>query len=160
MAIKQYRVDGRMLHGQVCTAYGRVLSINEYIVINEAVANDELQVSLLEMAAMTSYVRVVSPKEAYEIISNNDFEGTSTLIVFKEIDDAVELIELGLKIDAIQIGGMYEKKGRDRKQYDTALFADDNDIACFRKLEDAGVDLTFQLVPDYQEKKLSNLVKY
>jgi len=160
MAIKQYRVDGRMLHGQVCTAYGRVLSINEYIVINEAVANDELQVSLLEMAAMTSYVRVVSPKEAYEIISNNDFEGTSTLIVFKEIDDAVELIELGLKIDAIQIGGMYEKKGRARKQYDTALFADDNDIACFRKLEDAGVDLTFQLVPDYQEKKLSNLIKY
>ena len=160
MAIKQYRVDGRMLHGQVCTAYGRVLSINEYIVINETVANDELQVALLEMAAMTSYVRVVSPKEAYEIISNNDFEGTSTLIVFKEIDDAVELVELGLKIDAIQIGGMYEKKERDRKQYDTALFADDNDIACFRKLEDAGVDLTFQLVPDYQEKRLSNLIKY
>ena len=160
MAIKQYRVDGRMLHGQVCTAYGRVLSINEYIVINEAVANDELQVSLLEMAAMTSYVRVVSPKEAYEIILNDDFEGSSTLIVFKEIDDAVELVELGLKIDAIQIGGMYEKKGRERKQYDTALFADDGDIACFRKLEDAGIDLTFQLVPDYQEKKLSNLIKY
>ena len=160
MAIKQYRVDGRMLHGQVCTAYGRLFSINEYIVINEAIANDELQVSLLEMAAMTSYVRIVSPKEAYEIITNEDFEGSSTMIVFKEIDDAVELVELGLKIDAIQIGGMYEKKGRDRKQYDTALFADDNDLACFRKLEDAGVDLTFQLVPDYQEKKLSNLIKY
>lgn len=160
MAIKQYRVDGRMLHGQVCTAYGRLFSIDEYIVVNEAVANDDLQVSLLEMAALSSYVRVVSPKEAYDIISEGDFEGNSTLVVFKEIEDALELVEMGLKIDAIQIGGMFAKKGRDREQYDTALFADEQDKACFRKLADAGVDLTFQLVPDYQEKKLSNLIKY
>lgn len=160
MAIKQYRVDYRMLHGQVVTAYGRVFGIDEYIVINEVISKDELQVSLLEMAAMLASVRVVSPKEAYEIISNADFNGKNILIVFREVEDAVELVELGLKIDAIQIGGMFAKKDRNRKQYDVALFADEQDKEAFRTLDAHGVDLTFQVVPDYREKKLKDLVKY
>ena len=161
MAIKQYRVDGRMLHGQVCTAYGRMWSIDEYIIINDAVSTDELQVSLLELAALSSKVHVLSVKDAYEFISGNKCSGSNTLVVFKEIDDAAEIVcDYGLKITDLQIGGMYSKDGRDRKKYDVALFADDRDAANFRRLDDAGVDLTFQVVPDYKEKKISSMIKY
>ena len=159
MAIKQYRVDGRMLHGQ-STQYGRLFSIDEYIVVNEAASKDEMQITLMELVVPMATVRAMSPKDAVEAIKNNDFEGNSTMVVFKEIEDAVEALELGLKMDAIQIGGMFEQKGRGRKQYDVALFADDSDCVAFRKLEDAGIDLTFQVVPDYKEKKLSNMIKY
>lgn len=160
MAIKQYRVDYRMLHGQVVTAYGRLFGIDEYIVVNEAISKDDLQVSLLEMAAMLATVRVVSPQEAYEIIANSDFHGKNTLVVFREIEDAVEVAELGLEIDAIQIGGMFSKKDRNRKQYDVALFADEQDKKAFRILTDMGVALTFQVVPDYREKKLSDMMDF
>lgn len=161
MGIKQYRVDGRMLHGQVCTTYGRLYGVDEYIVVNEAISNDELQISLLELASLHAGVHVLSPKDAYDFITNEKFEGTTTMVVFKEIDDAVELIvDLGLKVDAVQIGGMYSKSGRQRKKYDVSLFADDLDAACFRKLADAGVDLTFQVVPDYKEKQLAKMINY
>ena len=161
MAIRQYRVDFRMLHGQVCAAFGSVYGIDEYLVVNAETAKDDFQVSLLEMAAISSAVRVVSPKEAYGIITSDDLEGRSTMVVFKEIEDAVELIvDLGLGVKSLQISGMFAKTGRNRKQYDLTLFADDQDCAAFRKLEDAGVDLTFQVVPDYKAKKLSALVRY
>lgn len=160
MGIKQYRVDNRMLHGQVITAYGRSYNIDEYIVVNEEISKDDLQISLLEMAAMMAKVRVVSPKELVEIVKSNDLKGTNTLVVFKEIEDAVESVENGLTMEALQIGGMFSREGRDRKRYDVALFADEQDKSAFRKLEDMNIDLSFQVVPDYRAKKLSSLIKY
>lgn len=160
MGIKQYRVDNRMLHGQVITAYGRSYGIDEYIVVNEEISKNDLQISLLEMAAMMAKVRVVSPKELVEIVKTNDLKGTSTLVVFKEIEDAVESAENGLTMEALQIGGMFSREGRDRKKYDVALFADEQDKSAFRKLEDMNIDLSFQVVPDYRAKKLSSLIKY
>lgn len=159
MAIKQYRIDGRMLHGQ-STQYGKLFSIDEYIVINEAVSKDDLQISLLELVAPSCIVRVLSPADACHVISGGEFHGTNTLVVFKEVEDAVELLELGVKMPAIQVGGMFAKKGRERRQYDVTLFADEQDCAAFRKLENAGVELSYQVVPDYKEKKLSSMIKY
>jgi len=159
MAIKQYRIDGRMLHGQ-STQYGKLFSIDEYIVVNDAVSKDELQISLLELVAPTCTVHVLSPADTYDLIAAGKFHGTNTLVVFKEVEDAVDLLERGIKIPAIQVGGMFAKKGRERKQYDVTLFADEQDCAAFRKLENAGVELSYQVVPDYKEKKLSSMIKY
>ena len=46
MAVIQYRLDGRMLHGQVSN-FARALNIEEFVVINEKTANDPTQVCLL-----------------------------------------------------------------------------------------------------------------
>jgi len=40
MAIVKYRVDSRMLHGQTAAAWGKVLHVDEYIVINEKTASN------------------------------------------------------------------------------------------------------------------------
>jgi PTS system mannose-specific IIB component len=149
-----------MLHGQVVSAFGRVYGIDDYIIVNEKIANDEFQVSLLEMAALGSVVRVVSPSDLVTIIKDEDFQGQNTMVVFKEIDDAALAVKAGLPLTSLRVGGMFSKKGRERKQYDLALFADQADLDNFRILEDAGVKLVFQLNPDYQEKALSSLVKY
>jgi len=63
-------------------------------------------------------------------------------------------------MDQISIGGMFEEKGRDRKQYEKCLFVDDHDIECFKYLESEGVELVHQVVPEYKESKVKDLVKY
>ncbi len=161
MAILLYRVDGRMLHGQVCTTYGRMWRIDEYLVINEEIAKNELQISLLEMAAMGARVHVLSPKDAYEFLANDKCKGSNTIVVFKELMDAVEVIvDYGLKVEALQIGTMFNNKDGTRKKYDISLFANDEDAKQFRKLADKGVALTYQAVPDSKEKQLSSMVQY
>ena len=160
MAIVKYRVDSRMLHGQTAAAWGKVLHVDEYIVINEAVANDPMQVTLLELAGTGCEVAVVSPSDAKQIFDDEDFYGDKTLVVFKTIDDAVELVELGYQIDEISIGGMFAEKGRDRVQYEKCLFVDEHDKECFRILESHGVKLVHQVVPEYKESKLKDLVDY
>lgn len=160
MAIIKYRVDSRMLHGQTSAAWGKVLHIDEYIVVNEATANDPMQVTLLELAGAGNEVSVVSPEAAKEIFDTDDFYGNRTMIVFKTIDDAVEIVKLGYHIDELSIGGMFEEKGRNRVQYEKCLFADDHDIECFRYLDSQGVKLVYQVVPEYKEYKVKDLVKF
>ena len=160
MSVIKYRIDSRMLHGQTAAAWGKVLHVDEYIVVNEKVANDSMQVTLLSLASAGNKLQVLSPAKAFEVISNEKFKGKKTLVVFKTIDDVVETVKCGLKIDQVSIGGMFEEKGRDRKQYEKCLFCDDHDIECFRYLESEGIDIVHQVVPEYKESKVKDLVKY
>lgn len=159
MPIVQYRVDGRMMHGQVRT-FGKSLSADTYLIINEAAANDPTQVMLLELAGLNEEVIVVSPKDALDLINDGEFDDTKTLVVFKEIDDAVELIKLGHQFKELCIGGMFAKDKRDRIKYEICLFVDEQDKACFRFLEEQGVIITHQVVPDYKKSFVRDLVKY
>ena len=157
MAIVKYRVDSRMLHGQTAAAWGKVLHVDEYIVINEKTANDPMQVTLLQLAGTGCDVKVCSPEEAMELFEEDELEGERTFVVFKTIDDAVELAELGWQMDEISIGGMFEEKGRDRVQYEKCLFVDEHDKECFRKLEAHGVHLVHQVVPEYKESNVKEV---
>lgn len=160
MAIVKYRVDSRMLHGQTAAAWGKVLHIDEYIVVNADTANDPMQVTLLELAGTGCEVAVVSPAEAKEIFDAEDFYGDRTFVVFKTIDDAVEIVKMGYHIDELSIGGMFEEKGKNRIQYEKCLFVDEHDKECFRFLETHGVKLVHQVVPEYKQSKLKDLVDY
>jgi len=149
-----------MLHGQTAAAWGKVLHVDEYIVINEQVANDSMQKTLLSLASAGNKLQVLSPAAAYDVLTNNKLKGKRTFVVFKTIDDVVELVKLGWKIDQVSIGGMFEEKGRNRVQYEKCLCVDDKDIECFKYLESQGVDLVHQVVPEYKESKVKDLVKY
>lgn len=160
MTAVAYRVDGRMLHGQICTAWGRTLHIDEYIIVNETVANNPMQVTLLELAAMGTTVTVCSPKDAAEKMKNSDFSGNHPMFVFKYIQDAAEFVKEGCKIDELGIGGMYDEAGKNKVKYEMNLFVNDEDKECLKFLDSQGIRMTFQIVPEYKAKMVKDLVKY
>ena len=59
-------------------------------------------------------------------------------------EDAVRLIEGGLRIDTINVGGMTHKEGN--KQLSDAVTVNPSNIAAFKKLLDMGVKLSLQKV--------------
>lgn len=159
MAVVQYRLDGRMLHGQVSN-FGRALNIEEFVVINEKTANDPTQVMLLELAALNADVDVVSPSEAFELLTGDELADYRVMVVFKEIFDAVELVKLGYAMKEICISGMYAKDNENKVKAEACLFVDDRDKEAFRFLEDHGVLLTHQISPEYNKKLVHDLVKF
>ena len=76
MAVIQYRLDGRMLHGQVSN-FARSLNIDEFVVVNEKTAQDPTQVMLLELAALNADVDVVSPRQALELLNSSELTITA-----------------------------------------------------------------------------------
>ena len=159
MAVIQYRLDGRMLHGQVSN-FARALNIEEFVVVNEKTANDPTQVLLLELEALNAEVDAVSPEDAYDLLTGDELEDYRVMVVFKEIFDAVELVKLGYSMPEIVISGMYAKDNENKVKAEACLFVDDKDKEAFRYLEDHGVLLTHQISPEYNKKMVHDLVKF
>ena len=51
MEIRLARIDDRLIHGQVATAWAKQININRIIVVSDEVANDSLRKFLLQEAA-------------------------------------------------------------------------------------------------------------
>ena len=159
MAVIQYRLDGRMLHGQVSN-FARALNIDEFVVVNEKTAQDPTQVMLLELAALNADVDVVSPRQALELLNSSELDDYRVMVVFKQIEDAVELVELGYEMDELCISGMYASDRENKVKVEACLFVGEQDREAFRFLEEHGVLLTHQISPEYNKKRVRDLVQY
>lgn len=159
MAVIQYRLDGRMLHGQV-RHFASNLNIDYFVVVNEATANDDTQVMLLELAALNAEVEVLSPEEAYDVLDSGELDDYRVMVVFKEIYDAEEMVKLGYdQMDKVVISGMFQNKEGTKENCGPSLFVDEKDKAALKYLLDKGVTLTHQISPEYAEKQVKDLVK-
>lgn len=159
MAVIQYRLDGRMLHGQVSN-FARSLNIDEFVVVNEKTAQDPTQVMLLELAALNADVDAVSPRQALELLNSSELDDYRVMVVFKQIEDAVELVELGYEMDELCISGMYASDRENKVKVEACLFVGEQDREAFRFLEEHGVLLTHQISPEYNKKRVRDLVQY
>ena len=159
MTVIQYRLDGRMLHGQVSN-FARSLNIDEFVVVNEKTAQDPTQVMLLELAALNADVDVVSPRQALELLNSSELDDYRVMVVFKRIEDAVELVELGYEMDELCISGMYASDRENKVKVEACLFVGEQDREAFRFLEEHGVLLTHQISPEYNKKRVRDLVHY
>ena len=153
------RVDGRMIHGQVATTWARLLQVDEIIVVNDEIAHDETQTTLLELAIPSGTdLSVVTTDEAYDILTNEKFQGSRTMIVYRELHDVVKVVEKGFKPESINIGGMYFKEGK--TQYAKALAVDQNDIDDFKMLVDNGIDVFYQVAPFNDKESIKKYIKF
>lgn len=160
MGVLQYRLDGRMLHGQVRN-FASALNIDYFVVVNEATANDETQVMLLELAALNADVEVLSPEDAYDVLDSGELDDYRVMVVFKEIYDAAKLVELGYdQMDELVISGMFQNKEGTKEKCAPSLFVDDKDREALRCVADHNVLLTHQISPEYTKKQVKDLVKF
>ena len=156
MAILQYRLDGRMLHGQVST-FATYLRIDHFIVVNEKIANDDTQVMLLELAAIDASVDVVSPEDAFDLIEEEDDSDDRTMVVFKEISDLKEMVEKGFTCDEVDISGVYARG--DREKVAACFFLDAQDREDLKYIMDKGIKLYHQIQNDLKKQDVADLVK-
>ena len=67
------------------------------------------------------------------------------------------MVEGGVPIKKVNIGNMHMAEGK--RQVATSVAVDDNDVATFKKLQDLGVELEIQRVPQTGVEDLSKLWK-
>ena len=163
MAVLLYKLDERMLHGQVVSTFGRVLKPDEFIVVNEATSKDEEQKTLLELALPAgAEFDIVSPKTYAKIDKDNDYWGNKTFVVFRRIEDVVESIENGATIPWLNCAGFYQdpKASEEQTNYGINLWVTASDKKALRWLEDHGVELKYQVSHTTTPCALSAKVKY
>jgi len=152
------RIDSRLLHGQVATAWTPDSRANRIIVVSDTVSKDELRKKLIEQAAPTGVKANVIPiKKMIEVAKDPRFGDTKALLLFETPQDALATIEGGVTIDTLNVGSMAHSTGK--TMLNKVLSMDKDDVATFEKLRDLGVKFDVRKVPADSKSDLFGLIK-
>lgn len=156
--IKLARLDTRLLHGQVATAWTPDSKANRIIVVSDAVAKDELRKSLIQQAAPNNVrANIVPISKMIEVAKDDRFGGVDAFLLFETVEDVLTAVEGGVSIKSLNVGSMAHSEGK--TMVNKVLSMDKNDVAAFEKLRDLGVGFDVRKVPNDSKANLFDLIK-
>lgn len=151
------RIDSRLLHGQVATAWTPDSKANRIIVVSDAVAKDEMRKTLITQAAPPGVkANVVPIKKMIEVAKDPRFGETKALLLFETPQDALAAIEGGVPVETLNVGSMAHSTGK--TMLNSVLSVNKDDVAAFEKLRDLGVKFDVRKVPNASKSDLFALI--
>jgi PTS system mannose-specific IIB component len=157
MNIGLARIDDRLIHGQVATRWTKETNVTRIIVVSDEVAADHVRKTLLTQVAPPGVTaHVVDIAKMIRVWNNPKYGGDRVMLLFTNPTDVERLVEAGVKIPSVNIGGMAFRQGK--TQVNNAVSVDDKDIAAFKKLNERGIELEVRKVSSDQRLKMMDLI--
>ena len=141
-----FRVDNRMVHGQVIEAWLPYLDARQLIVVNDALAMDALQQQIMQLAIPGRInVQFIPVNDAKGLHNQLEKEGTPTLFLAANCQDVVRMVEQGISVPTLNIGNMHYARGK--RQICAHVAISDDDQCCLEYLKQLGTIFDFRCVP-------------
>lgn len=155
--IKMTRVDHRLLHGQVAFTWIRQVGADCILIANDAVAKDELRMSVLRMAKPQGVKLVMkSVDDSIKALTSGVTDKYNLFIITESIEDAWRLCKAVPAIRKLNIGGVKVEDGK--RQISEAVFVSDEECARIRELDAAGVHVFVQMTPSERSDEAMKLI--
>lgn len=144
--IALFRVDYRLLHGQVVFSWCSALNPDCILVANDDVVKDELRKTTLKLGKPAGTKLVIkSIDDSIAAINAGKTDKYNLFIVVSNVADAVRMAEACDQIASIDLGGT--KPGPDTHQIAKSVHLTDEDEALLAGAQAKGVDVYVQAVP-------------
>lgn len=158
MGVTLLRIDDRLIHGQVVEGWVPYLKVDLVVVVSDTAASDDVQSALMKMALPASVGLVVSSVAgAAAVLSDPKLSSRKALVLVPSPAEALALVENGVKIDRVNVGGLHHTVGK--VQLGRALFLDEKDRLALRALAAKGVRLEGRALPADAEENLSAVLE-
>lgn len=138
------RVDDRLIHGQVMTAWMKLLPAKEILIADDKVAGDPFMTQVLTMAAPAGVkVKVYSVEQAANALK----EGLKlpSIMLAKTPLTYKKIMDLGAEIPEINIGGM--GISGERKTLYKNIAADQQERDAIKEFINKGIQVKIQVIP-------------
>lgn len=124
------RIDDRLIHGQVATRWTKESRVTRIVVVNDDVAKDQVRSTMLKSVAPPGVTaHVVNIEKMIRVYNNPEYANERMMLLFTNPTDVFRLLEAGVDMKSINVGGMAYKDG---KMITSAVAVDDKDIAAFK----------------------------
>ncbi|HEV2670372.1 MAG TPA: PTS sugar transporter subunit IIB [Gemmatimonadales bacterium] len=146
MTLALYRVDDRLIHGQVVVGWGQPLNVSFIVLVDDEVRSSDWEQDLYRMGVPPSIeVRFASVDEAAQELAVWEADPRVGILLVGDIDTAVALAERAPQVRRFNIGGVHHRTGRtERLRF---VYLTDDEARKLRALVARGVDVTAQDVP-------------
>ena len=152
------RIDSRLLHGQVATAWTKTVKPTRIIVVSDGVAKDELRKNLIEQAAPPGVkANVVPVDKMIQVAKDPRFGNTKAMLLFETPQDALRAIEDGMDVKELNIGSMAHSVGKIAVSKVLSLGRDD--VKTFEKLKAKGIQFDVRKVPNDSKENMDDIIK-
>jgi mannose/fructose/N-acetylgalactosamine-specific phosphotransferase system component IIB len=157
MPIELYRIDDRLIHGQVVVGWGQPLDIRLLVLVDDVVASSEWEQELYRMAVppeMDILFQSVESAAAKhdELVADK----RKSIVIVADIGTMQRLAARVPAITSVTIGGVHHRAGRIQKlRY---LFLTPEEEKQLRDLAEAGINVTAQDVPSARVVPLAEIL--
>ncbi len=157
MIIALARIDDRLIHGQVATVWTKETRVSRIIIVSDEVAKDTVRKTLLTQVAPPGVkASVVDVEKAIRVYNNPKYTNDRVMLLFTNPTDVLRLVEAGVDIQSVNIGGMSFKEGK--SMITNAVAVDDKDLNAFRELDNRGIELEIRKVAADNKVKIIPLL--
>ena len=136
MVIGLARIDDRLIHGQAADTVRKTL--------------------LTQVAPPGVTAHVVDVAKMIRVYNNPKYAGERVMLLFTNPTDVERLVEGGVKITSVNVGGMAFRQGK--TQVNNAVSVDEKDIEAFKKLNARGIELEVRKVSTDPKLKMMDLI--
>jgi PTS system mannose-specific IIB component/fructoselysine and glucoselysine-specific PTS system IIB component len=146
MTLALYRIDDRLIHGQVVVGWGQPLNVSFIVLVDDEVRSSDWEQDLYRMGVPPNIeVRFASVDEAARELAGWEADPRVGILLVGDIDTAVALAERAPQVRRFNVGGVHHRTGRtERLRF---VYLTDDEARKLRALAARGVDVTAQDVP-------------
>lgn len=147
MDIALARIDDRLIHGQIVTAWmGTIGQCDEILISDDKAATDSLLQSVLTMTKPPNIkLRVLTVEDTIQDFIDKVDDSRRVLLITRGPKAMLALLEGGVEFDYLNLGGMGAGPGR--KRYKRNISLSDEELETLHKIKGMGVHIELKMVP-------------
>jgi mannose/fructose/N-acetylgalactosamine-specific phosphotransferase system component IIB len=157
MTLLLYRIDDRLIHGQVVVGWGQPLGLKFIVLVDDTVAASEWEQELYRMGVPPEMeVFFHNTPDAIANLPTYQSDKRPGLLLTGDIPTMRQLVD-GAAIPSVNVGGIHSKPGRSQKM--RYVFLTPEEEQQLRELAAQGPVVTAQDVPSARAIPLSDVLE-
>ena len=157
MTLELFRIDDRLIHGQVVVGWGQPCRIGFLVLVDDVVAASEWEQELYKMGVPPEMdIYFDSVESAARRLAAYREDTRCGMLLTGEIATMLRLVDQSAGIEAVTVGGIHHKPGRVARLRYVFLTPDEEEQ--LRALAARGVAVTAQDVPNASPVDLAEIL--
>lgn len=160
--IKLFRIDERLIHGQVAIKWSRHTDVDHIVVANDQAASSPIMQKSLKMAAPAGIKTAIkSVNDAITLLNDPRCDSMKLLVLVNCPEDALKVVTSISGVPYINVGNYGRvapaKPDYPRTRYGSNIYCDELEVDAFKKLLHSGLKCIYQTTPEQPAEDLSRI---
>ncbi len=157
--INVFRIDDRLLHGQVARSWTKQFRIHKIIIINDEVTNDEFSKMTLCLAKPKDVELEFSEVDhCGSLLTSYDLSNERVMCIVSCFEDAKKILSYMPKLKNINIGGLRNKGAEGEVQVTSSVTLSKKDIEYAKEWISQGIQLEIRQIPGEKGLRMEDVV--
>ena len=157
LKIQLFRIDDRLIHGQVVIGWASALNSKKIILCDDSVAENDWEKELyLSVVPETLEAEVFSIEALAAYLNNNPQDLDKTIIVVNSPQVIEDLMQAGILPGPVNVGGIHFREGRHK--FLSYLYLTEEEVETFRRCIGQGIQFYCQDVPNSKAVSLEKVI--